>query len=107
MNRTLTREEIENHIAEMKQYQNELIVGGDVYPEEAEFIIALCNMALNSIPKAFDVEDETTWPELQGWYLAWSNKWDVNTVFVDSDIFAGFTEDITHYMPIPEVGESK
>ena len=64
MNRTLTREQIE----ETRLCLNRLVRGKDLAGAGNALadIETLCNMALNSIPKAFDAEDETTWPKIKG-----------------------------------------
>jgi len=62
---TLTREQT----SEFKEFvfrmarKSELLVQDYEFGEFCKELDSICNMALNSIPKAFDPEDETTWPE--------------------------------------------
>ena len=71
---------------------------------------SLCNMALNSIPKAFDAEDQTTWPLVEGAYFVWVDAGDheIDVWLKEKKIWAWTNarkENVTHFMPIPEVGE--
>ena len=107
----------------MNRKQIEEWLGAIAEYDDIEFLTELGNMALNSIPKAFDPEDETTWPDAVDDYLVylgghpvsdqrmdWVFK-DVATWDSDKWILAPNDKDITarvlKYMPIPEVGESK
>ena len=83
--------------------------------------------ALNSIPRKFDSEDETTWPEKDGEYLVWCdyskcpNPYEEHLVRQDQWIDGALNMNTTargkrwlhsigvatHYMPIPEAGEEK
>ncbi|NIR52903.1 hypothetical protein GWO43_30245 [candidate division KSB1 bacterium] len=36
---------------------------------DEERLDAVCQMALNSIPRKFDLDDQSTWPEDDGYYL--------------------------------------
>ena len=102
----MNREQINKKIVQQR-------AGYDAYmkdaPEELAtvdraFYEALCNIALNSIPKAFDPEDETTWPE---------NRDKIYTVWFKDGSFSqlyGIAEawhEVTHFLPTPEAGESK
>lgn len=105
MNRTLTREQIE-------ELKGALIEG-----DNTKDFALLFEMALNSMPLKFDPKDETTWPEKHGlkciiyrisphileaaeWRVG---KWEHEKTgwFVD----CRKTKDklVTHYIPIPEV----
>ena len=100
MNRTLTREQIEEYRREIKA-----VLITESFEEDADGLDLICNMALNSIPKAFDPEDEATWPENGGLYLVWRGS-----VLAGEACFERcypWDGGISHYMPIPEVGESK
>ena len=76
---------------------------------------AICDLALNSIPKAFDENDESTWPETNGEYLVYCNGGKDGTatlnwiIEIHPDCLNYWSKEyqVTHYMPIPEVGESK
>ena len=76
-----------------------------------EDVRLIFDLALNSIPKAFDPEDETTWPAEDGEYLCFYKNGGIRTVpwyrtWFDSPRTPeepwGHVG-INHYMPIPEV----
>jgi len=117
MNRTLTREEILG----LHEYFTKRTGGANCIMNGVN-MTTLCNMALNSIPKAFDPEDETTWPPIGGYYLARhsnSESW-CEAIFSRASLSLGYaggpesgnwgghgigTPD--YWMPIPKVGQSK
>jgi len=118
MNRTLTREQIEEVLEKCyftcRQHISTNTVGEFVIP--VDFMETALRQLLNSIPKAFDPEDETTWPPMETdeeskWVLvlpaghvdAWikyKGKWS----WCERQDLAQKGR-VTHYMPIPEVGE--
>ena len=87
-------------------------------------LAAIVDLAINSIPKAFNAEDETTWPQQDDNYLCFwwrenakhgplhsGGKYEL-TKDTWSRLSGGWIAQkhdqiYTHYMPIPEVGESK
>jgi len=126
MNRTLTKEQIQ-------KIWDRIITGH----AGAKEIDTICDLALNSIPKAFDPEDETTWPEKENReYLVWVLIDDpkiskkritfpcvlhfIRGRWWEDPYSSGFKDgapeiegeidqsnSVTHYMPIPEAGEDK
>jgi len=108
---TLTQAQIKEMKWAFKSSLDQIIAGGDGDPQDLPELITLCNMALNSIPKAFDQKNPPEPGEY--WVIAYDApykaRWGGEAWLVwDGAIWMeGGTFPIAHYMPIPEVGESK
>ena len=106
MNRTLTREQIEDRKALLESYLQKILASKDEDPNGILDDISLCNMAFNSIPRLFDSEDEglekgteylVWWPAGGTTKITWCGYFPVPGY--------GREEEIpTHFMSIPEVG---
>ena len=102
MNKTLTREEIEEIFLPITDGHD----GKEYYDFDKEMGDTIKSMALNSIPKTFDAKDDRTFPPESGLYITWSGsryitekRWDK----IEKEWWA--TTHVTHWLPIPEVGE--
>ena len=87
--------------------KSDLMVQDFEYSEFCKELDSVCAQALNSIPKAFDAEDETTWPPaIDCDYVCWCSddeNPEILAWFEGSNSRNWRSNKVTKYMPIPEV----